>query len=381
MDRTESHDRESFGTATKAFGPSFSTTDGFGDEGYRKERQDQGLRKELDDLRKEVKGLQDSFNTLKKEHGDLQREVRARQNMHGGLPVESIMLGGRGNSKQAHSKAIGKGATDGHTADAVTVEASEKQGRSKVDEDNSFFGTILESCGFGSGAKRLTDGSEKAKPPPPPETLPPARPSPRERHNTWQGRPVPASSPGIASPKGASPTMEVGGSSSSGAAARGAAAARTGVSPHEREAPMEPRGNVAGSGRPAAGATPDTGAGVGMQQQPDSSLSGADRAKSASRDLPQFGTSREPAGSLNNTISSAGSFDGGSKQRSAAAAASGASSASESTIRSAWKSPANGGVFVPPFPDLDDDDGDSSPLSPGSKSPVPKINLPTSSSG
>merc|ERR1719454_2721388 len=65
------------------------------------------MRSELEELRKDVRGLHEAFHLLKKEHSEMRSELRVQQKsgIQGGLPVESAVANqlGRFNSKQAIS--------------------------------------------------------------------------------------------------------------------------------------------------------------------------------------------------------------------------------------------------------------------------------------
>lgn len=236
---------------------------------------------DLEDLRKEMKGLQEAFNSLKKEHSELRDELRLRKGT--ALPIDTLSIG---KAKQAsplafHTSHGPPGAHEGHASMANMEFSPQTQQVARVDDGDLLDG-IWNTCGFNTGDKKghhdkhhhdkhhhhhhdkhhhddhhhdkhdnqaaIGDGASarSAETTPDPhsamrkhQSLPAAPTATEPRgwirtdHDKGTG-PAAASSP-LPVPLQAQ-NVEVGGSSSS--AARGTASSR-GLSPHDREGPMD----------------------------------------------------------------------------------------------------------------------------------------------
>jgi hypothetical protein len=335
----------------------------------------------LEDLRREVKGLSASFLKLREEHAEIQKKLRERQDaMSGsGLPVEKLMM--VPISKQTPSRTGSRGPSE---AAVMNKEAplAEPAPSQRIDE-SSFFGGLLETCGFGSGTKKIADGAST--------TTSTAEPTPAQAsgsstppHRVSQSLPVAAAVQRLHRPEvsGSLPpppgsAMEAGGSSSSMAGSRGnATAALRAPSPHEREITMDARGNAMGSGRRPAeqSSVPSFGGGGGGGQaatrsspRPDATSASADR-QHADDGLPRFGAGEssgvEQASSFQRPaphVTSTGAFES-----SAASDLRPPSMDSLGASKIPWTSPKVGEKLILPFPEADDDDtlGSSDTFSP-----------------
>lgn len=370
------------------------------------------MTEQLEELRREVKGLHEAFNSLKKEHGELRGELRqGKMSMPSGLglPVEAVSTGKGGGKQGSARKSTAPSSKDpgGYgpssyamlpSGDGSAAPAAPQD--SMVQEDPGFFGGILETCGFTSGGKRaLTDAPSASA------ADQQSLASPGQRFREESMRPQAPGSRGIdvEAPLHAAARMEVGGSSSSVSAGRPAAAQRD-LSPHIRETPMEGRSNVPGGARKTGfydQSSPAFGSGGSGHASPHSSS----RSGSAQDDgavesgLPRFGahaTSEASAlGQPTATIlTKSVGFDDSAMQRPPAVSPLGSSIDSSSTAqRPAWKSPQVGGPLVLPFPEMDDTESESfspglgaRPVSPSMEAPsssrpgVPRLVLPTSAS-
>jgi hypothetical protein len=308
----------------------------------------------LEELRREVKGLQEAFNSLKKEHGELRGELRVRQSSEPGpvLPVDAFSI----NRGKQDAKSTGKGASidlasvHGHGGMLPIEDMGSRSHRtpeppvphaSGAGADENFFESIMESCGFGfHNKKALKDNA--AVPSQPNDKSSSSRPS--SRGITLPSAPADTSAGTPKENSYVSPlAMEGGGSSSSMSAAR----APRWPSPHDREVPMDGRSNSrSGSKRANDVSMPGFGSGGQLPQEAES-LS-ADRQLSADSEVPHFGkpaTSSNQAGRPPSISRSTGNGSQGSPSH------------------RTWKAPQAGQPLVLPFPDLDD--GDSETFSPG----------------
>jgi len=322
---------------------------------------------DLDDLRKEMKGLQEAFNSLKKDHGELRDELRLRQKGTA-LPIDTLSIG---KAKQASPLAfpMSHGPPGAHEGQPLMadVESSPQPQQFAPVEDTGFLEILMDTCGFiGEKKAAIADGPSATSA----ETIPEAHGAHSALRKQRQSLPaVPSNSEpdtgiGLAAASSSSPTplqthnFEGGGSSSSMSAARGTASSR-GLSPHDRERPME--GNDGSARR--TGGTPRSGTsesnlpgfGWSREQHPREHLP-IDAAELDSLSLAGFGTSARASSNAFSTL------------RSTLPVASplGLESQGGSAQRPTWRSPQAGQAWhkgLLPFPDLEDEEND--PMSPG----------------
>jgi len=330
----------------------------------------------LDELRREVKGLQEAFNTLKKEHTELRSDVRKGQGVApgGSLNVDGVnamknkQVGASLGSARSRSP---QGSPEHYPGPALPIAEREYQVPQPVGgaavPDEGFLGGILETCGFAhNGKKALKDGSAT--------TGPPAGQShPQATRDIAMGAPTPSAPPRIGSrgmgglppapsnfgsgPVNSSPLAmeQVGLSSSSTSLNRSVATIRA-PSPHDREGPMEGRRDMRradtvpafarkdgqGSAMPAFGSDGSGGGQSLRQLGHEFSAAGAERQYSEESEGPHFGT--RSVGSHQTS--------GFRPQNSKSIDMSAASQ------RQTWKSPQVGQPLVLPFPDHEEMDSE-----------------------
>lgn len=315
---------------------------------------------DLDDLRKEMKGLQEAFNSLKKDHGELRDELRLRQKGTA-LPIDTFSIG---KAKQAIPSAfpMSHGQPGAHEGQALMpyVESMPQPQRFAPVEDRGFLEDILDTCGF-TGEKKaaIADGPLATSAGTTPEAH--NAHSAMKQRQSWPAAPSPdVRLPAAASSSSPSPHQthhfEGGGSSSSMSAARGTASS-SGLSPRDRERPME---GIEGNAR-RTGGTPRSGTsesnlahfGLSREQHPREHLA-TDAANPLSLSLAGF----EPGASSNAFSTLRSTLPGASPL--------GLESQSGSAQRHTWRSPQAGQAWhkgLLPFPDLEDEENDF--ISPG----------------
>lgn len=224
-----------------------------------------------------------------------------------------------------------------------------------------FFGGILETCGLGSG-----HGSKNKKAP----MLKDAAPAP----NTSVSPRLDSRSTAGPKPPAAAVLMIEGGHNSGRFPNP---AAQRGVSPHERETPMEGRGNVAsGVWRPGANSTatsteqvsvPAFG-GSGPSGHPSPFLQplsnelpplGANKQNLGHDQVPHFGTEAKPTLGLQLPASHHGYLDTAKADSTQRQPVHRPPSVDSDSLRTTWRSPRVGQPLVLPFPEADDNDSEA----------------------
>lgn len=324
----------------------------------------------LEELKRDVKGLHEAFNSLHKEHTELRGELRMRGGVYsGGLPVESIN-GGKGLDYRVSGRPTAGRSPFGSEHDAAAPEAAAPL----PGEGTSFFGGLLKTCGL-EDILPVAGGSTMLKDAAPTDETAKSTPLRSSR-----GMPQPSFNRSGTNGFNRSGTIDL----STPAPAEGGGSALRGVSPHDREPPMAIRSNlrrppgVSPSGEQTSSPAFGSASSLAPSPRPHGGMtsSQSEAAPRSASKVPHFGTEApgqsgrvkvsylEPPGQRPDSPGRQGNGMSAISETHSDAGSTAGSTASKAT----WRSPQAGEPLVLPFPDAGGSDSEDDTIG---KPPLP----------